>query len=61
MYNVTRLTNGLTVATAEMPHMASVSVGLWVALGSRYESAELNGICHFIEHLLFKRINRKVA
>ncbi len=33
MYKVTRLENGLTVATAEMPHMASVSVGIWVGRG----------------------------
>jgi len=61
MYRVTRLTNGLTVATAEMPHMASVSLGLWVGLGSRYEPAEVNGVCHFIEHLLFKGTQRRSA
>ena len=54
MYRVTQLQNGLTVATAEMPQMLSVSVGLWVGVGSRYEPAPLNGVCHFIEHLLFK-------
>ena len=54
MYHVTRLKNGLTVATAEMPHMTSVSLGLWVGVGGRYEPAEVNGVCHFIEHLLFK-------
>src|SRR6476661_6650388 len=61
MYHVTSLGSGLTVATAEMPHMASVSVGIWVALGSRYEPAELNGVCHFIEHLLFKGTRRRSA
>src|SRR5260221_8263078 len=61
MYNVTRLPNGLTIATAEMPHMASVSLGVWVAVGSRYEPAELNGVCHFIEHLLFKGTKRRSA
>ncbi|MGN6643383.1 MAG: M16 family metallopeptidase [Verrucomicrobiota bacterium] len=54
MYKTTKLKNGLTVATAEMPHMASVSLGIWVGVGSRYEPAELNGACHFIEHMLFK-------
>ncbi len=53
-YRVTRLPGGLTIASAEMPHMASVSVGLWVGVGARYEPAPLNGVCHFIEHLLFK-------
>lgn len=56
---VTRLENGLTIATAEMPHMASVSVGLWVGIGARYESPEVNGVCHFIEHLLFKGTKKR--
>jgi predicted Zn-dependent peptidase len=61
MYKVTRLENGLAVATAEMPHMASVSVGIWVGVGGRYEPAELNGVSHFIEHLLFKGTRRRSA
>lgn len=59
MYHVTQLKNGLTVATAEMLHMASVSLGLWVGTGSRHEPAELNGVCHFIEHMLFKGTRRR--
>ncbi len=61
MYQVTELPNGLRVATAEMPHMVSVSVGVWVGVGSRYESAKLNGACHFIEHMLFKGTRRRSA
>jgi len=61
MYHVTKLGNGLTVATAEMPHMASVSLGLWVATGGRCEPAELNGVCHFIEHMVFKGTRRRSA
>src|SRR5271155_5523836 len=61
MYQVTKLKNGLIVATAEMPHMASVSLGLWVGVGGRYEPAELSGVCHFIEHLLFKGTRRRSA
>jgi len=61
LYRVTQLKNGLTVATAEMPHMLSVSVGLWIGLGSRYEPPPLNGVCHFIEHLLFKGTQRRSA
>src|SRR5512142_208017 len=61
MYRVTQLENGPTVATAEMPYMTSVSVGLWVGVGSRYEPAELNGVCHFIEHLLFKGTKKRTA
>jgi predicted Zn-dependent peptidase len=61
VYRVTRLDNGLTVATAEMPHMVGVSVGLWVGIGSRYEPAPLSGVCHFIEHLLFKGTKKRSA
>lgn len=61
MYQISRLKNGLVVATAEMPHMASVSLGLWVGVGGRYESAEDNGISHFIEHMLFKGTRHRTA
>jgi predicted Zn-dependent peptidase len=61
MYRVTQLANGLTVATAEMPQMRSVSVGLWLGIGARYEAAEVSGICHFIEHLLFKGTRKRSA
>ena len=59
--NVTRLANGLTVATTELPHMASVSVGLWVGVGGRHEPLALNGVSHFIEHMLFKGTRRRNA
>jgi predicted Zn-dependent peptidase len=61
MYNVTRLKNGLAIVTAEMPHMTSVSLGLWVGVGGRYESEQFNGACHFIEHMLFKGTRRRSA
>src|SRR5258707_14432170 len=59
MYRLTHLKNSLPVATGEMPHMASVSLGVWLGVGSRYEPAEINGVCHFIEHLLFKGTRRR--
>ena len=61
MYHLTRLQNGLTIATAEMPHMASVAVGLWVGIGGRYEPERLSGTAHFIEHLMFKGTSRRSA
>ncbi len=61
MYRITKLEDGLTVATAEMPHMTSASVGVWVGVGSRCEPPELNGACHFLEHLLFKGTSRRNA
>ncbi len=61
MYCFTKLENGVVVATAEMPHMSSVSLGLWFAMGARYEPPALNGVCHFIEHLLFKGTRKRSA
>ncbi|MBS1816029.1 MAG: insulinase family protein [Acidobacteria bacterium] len=50
----TTLSNGLLVLTEEMPHLRSVSMGVWLRSGSRDEPAELNGISHFVEHMVFK-------
>jgi len=54
MYERRVLDNGLRVLAAPMPHVRSVSVGLFVGLGSRYEVDEESGAAHFIEHMLFK-------
>lgn len=58
-YQQTPLDNGLRVVTCAMPHAYSVGVGLHLAIGSRYESDELAGICHFLEHMLFKGTERR--
>ncbi len=58
---ITRLANGLTILTEHMPGLRSISLGIWVRRGSRHESPALNGICHFIEHALFKGSNRRTA
>jgi predicted Zn-dependent peptidase len=55
------LPNGLVVITDSMEHVRSVSVGVWLRTGSRREPAELNGISHFIEHMLFKGTTRRTA
>lgn len=57
----TRLNNGLCVLTERMPGLRSVTVGIWVRRGSRHETPELNGICHFIEHTVFKGTKRRTA
>ena len=57
----TRLPNGLTILTEHMPGLRSATIGIWVRRGSRHESPELNGICHFIEHAVFKGTNRRTA
>jgi predicted Zn-dependent peptidase len=44
-----------------MPSLRSATVGIWVRRGSRHETQELNGICHFIEHAVFKGTERRTA
>lgn len=53
--------NGINIATAEMPHMESVSAGIYLPTGSRYETEELNGIAHFAEHMIFKGTRSRSA
>jgi len=55
------LQNGLVVITEPMEHVHSVSVGIWLRSGSRREPADLNGISHFIEHMVFKGTRRRTA
>ena len=55
------LPGGLRVLSERMPHVRSVSVGVWLARGSRHESAELSGIAHFVEHMLFKGTDTRSA
>src|SRR4029079_14654242 len=57
----TKLPNGIVVLTEHMPGLRSVTVGIWVRRGSRHESPALNGICHFIEHAVFKGTQRRTA
>jgi predicted Zn-dependent peptidase len=55
------LPNGLIVLTERMEHLRSVAMGVWVKSGSRCESAEINGISHFVEHMLFKGTRSRSA
>src|SRR5690348_11385748 len=57
----TTLPNGIKIITEAMPHVRSVSVGIWINAGSRRETAEQNGVCHFIEHMLFKGTSNRSA
>jgi predicted Zn-dependent peptidase len=57
----TRLPNGLLVLTESIPHVRSVSMGVWIDSGSRYESLALNGISHFVEHMVFKGTTSRSA
>jgi predicted Zn-dependent peptidase len=61
MVNKSVLSNGVRVLTETIPHALSVSIGIWVENGSRYEQAHENGVSHFIEHLLFKGTKKRSA
>ncbi len=60
-YRLTTLPNGARIASVCMPHMKSVSVGFWAAIGGRHETPAQSGIAHFLEHLLFKGTKRRNA
>jgi predicted Zn-dependent peptidase len=57
----TVLPNGLLVLTESMPHVRSVSMGAWIGTGSRDESPEVNGVSHFVEHMVFKGTTSRSA
>ena len=61
MYNKTVLDNGIRIVTEEISHVRSVSIGVWVKSGSRYEDSSINGAAHFIEHMLFKGTKTRSA
>ena len=57
----TRLPNGIRVLSERLPDATSVTAGIWVENGSRYEPDEQAGISHFLEHLFFKGTERRTA
>ena len=61
MFQKELLINGMRVVTEEIPYVNSVSIGIWIKVGSRYENLENNGISHFIEHMLFKGTAKRSA
>ena len=61
MYQKTTLDNGLRIITETMPHTRSVSVCIFIGVGSRYEAEAEAGISHFIEHLLFKGTQKRTT
>jgi predicted Zn-dependent peptidase len=58
---ITSLDNGLRVATDTMESVETVSLGAWVGVGARHESPEVNGVAHFLEHMVFKGTRRRSA
>ena len=53
--------NGLRLITEAMPHVRSITIGVWLMRGSRHESDERSGIAHFVEHMLFKGTDTRSA
>lgn len=62
---VTTLANGIRVVTCRMPHVETLSLGLWVGAGARHETEREHGLSHLLEHMAFKgtrtRTARKIA
>jgi len=59
--NKTVLDNGIRVLTNRMPHIRSISMGVWVNVGARDETPDENGLSHFIEHMIFKGTKRRTS
>ncbi len=59
--NRTTLENGVRVISLTMPHVRSVSMGVWVCVGARDETDAEAGLSHFIEHMIFKGTTRRTA
>src|SRR5208283_4481022 len=58
---VTRLPSGLRIVTDAMPHVETVSLGVWVGAGSRHEAPPEHGLSHLLEHMAFKGTRRRSA
>ena len=54
MYKKTTLPNGLRIVTHDMKERDSISIGLWIGVGGRYEEDRVKGAAHFLEHIVFK-------
>ena len=61
MYRKDTLSNGMRVVSETLPKSRSISIGVWVKVGSRHEPQEIGGISHFIEHLFFKGTEKRTA
>ncbi|HXR85350.1 MAG TPA: pitrilysin family protein, partial [Stellaceae bacterium] len=58
---VTKLANGMCVVTDRMESVETVSIGVWVNVGTRHEPAAINGVAHVLEHMAFKGTERRSA
>ncbi|MBK7104005.1 MAG: insulinase family protein [Ignavibacteriae bacterium] len=60
-YNITKLENGIRIASEKLDYVNSFSLGFWFNVGSRDENKNLNGISHLIEHMFFKGTKNRSA
>jgi predicted Zn-dependent peptidase len=58
---MSRLANGMRVVTDRMDSVETVSIGVWVDVGTRHEPAAINGVAHLLEHMAFKGTQRRSA
>jgi len=61
MFKKEHLLNGIPVVMEQLKNMRSVSLGIWVKVGSRDEGPHKNGISHFLEHMFFKGTIKRTA
>src|SRR5512147_1494097 len=61
MYRKDTLANGIRVVSETLPKSRSLSIGVWVKVGSRHEPEEIGGASHFIEHMFFKGTKKRTA
>src|SRR5215470_6404770 len=58
---LTTLPNGFRIVTDHMDAVETVSLGVWVDVGTRHEPAHINGVAHLLEHMAFKGTERRSA
>jgi predicted Zn-dependent peptidase len=61
LIELSKLKNGLQIATDRVETVDTVSLGIWVDVGTRHEPAAINGVAHFLEHMAFKGTQRRTA
>lgn len=61
VFEKTTLSNGIRVISERFPAVRSISLGIWIDVGSRHEPDKLSGVSHFIEHMVFKGTKRRSA
>ena len=59
--NITHLQNGLRVVSDFIPHVETVTLGVWLNVGARHEEKSVNGIAHVLEHMAFKGTEKRNA